>query len=79
MREVETSSEYRLEVTVNQENAVKLQEMHKRSQKQELSKTSTEAIVKNDLDEIRKYKQLADEGIITESEFEKKKKQLLGI
>ena len=30
-------------------------------------------------DEIRKYKQLFDEGIITEAEFEAKKKQLLGI
>lgn len=31
------------------------------------------------VDEIRKYKQLLDEGIITEAEFEAKKKQLLGI
>ena len=30
-------------------------------------------------DEIRKYKQLADEGIITQEEFEEKKKQLLGL
>lgn len=30
-------------------------------------------------DEIRKYKQLADEGIITAEEFEKKKKELLGL
>lgn len=30
-------------------------------------------------DEIRKYRQLADEGIITEEEFEKKKKDILGL
>lgn len=31
------------------------------------------------VNEIRKYKQLADDGIITQEEFEAKKKQLLGI
>lgn len=30
-------------------------------------------------DEIRKYKQLLDEGILTEEEFQAKKNQLLGI
>ncbi len=30
-------------------------------------------------DEIRKYKILLDEGILTQEEFEAKKKQLLGI
>lgn len=30
-------------------------------------------------EEIKKYKELLDQGIITESEFEQKKKQLLGI
>lgn len=30
-------------------------------------------------DEIRKYKELLDEGIITAEEFEQKKKQLLGL
>ena len=30
-------------------------------------------------DEIRKYKALADDGIITEEEFQQKKKQLLGL
>lgn len=33
----------------------------------------------SDADEIRKYKQLADEGIISQEEFEAKKKQLLGL
>lgn len=30
-------------------------------------------------DEIRKYKSLLDDGIITQEEFDKKKKQLLGL
>lgn len=30
-------------------------------------------------DEIRKYKELLDDGIITQDDFDKKKKQLLGI
>jgi hypothetical protein len=34
---------------------------------------------KSDADEIRKFKQLLDEGIITEEEFMAKKKQILGL
>ena len=34
---------------------------------------------KNTVDQIREYKKLADEGIITEAEFEEKKKQLLNV
>ena len=30
-------------------------------------------------DEIRKYKSLMDEGIITQEDFDKNKKQLLGL
>lgn len=33
----------------------------------------------NNIDEIRKYKKLLDDGIITEEEFNKKKKELLGL
>ncbi|WP_353096214.1 PH domain-containing protein [Tissierella praeacuta] len=33
----------------------------------------------SEADEIRKYKDLLDDGIITEEEFDKKKKELLGI
>lgn len=33
----------------------------------------------NSVDEIRRYKQLLDEGIISEEEFDAKKKQLLGL
>lgn len=35
--------------------------------------------ISSDADEIRKYKNLLDEGIITQEEFEVKKKQLLGL
>lgn len=33
----------------------------------------------NPVDELRKYKQLLDDGIITQTEFDTKKKQLLGL
>lgn len=79
LKDIETSAEHQLEMSIKQRTASVIQEMHKLSQKQELPKTNPDAIVNNDLDEIRKYKQLVDEGIITESEFEKKKKQILGI
>lgn len=45
-----------------------------------LSLDSTDSVKKDNsknLDELLKYKQLLDEGIITEQEFEEKKKQLL--
>lgn len=43
------------------------------------AKKDTEKSAVSSADEIRKYKQLADEGIITVEEFEAKKKQLLGL
>lgn len=33
----------------------------------------------SNVDEIRKYKELLDDGIIIQDEFEAKKKQLLGL
>ena len=47
--------------------------------KPERPKKATKNEAVSAADEIRKYKQLADEGIITAEEFEKKKKELLGI
>ncbi len=41
--------------------------------------TSTAETGTDSADEIRKYKELCDDGIITEEEFEAKKKQLLGL
>ena len=41
--------------------------------------TSTENTNPDPADEIRKFKKLADDGIITQDEFEAKKKQLLGL
>ena len=36
-------------------------------------------ITKSDADELKKFKELADSGIITQEEFDAKKKQLLGL
>lgn len=44
-----------------------------------ISELSNQANIKNDMDELIKYKELLDQGIITQEEFDAKKKQLLGI
>ena len=41
--------------------------------------SNNQAKVDSTADEIRKYKKLADDGIITQDEFSAKKKQLLGL
>lgn len=46
---------------------------------QMISELSNQANIKNDMDELKKYKELLDQGIITQEEFDAKKKQLLGI
>lgn len=50
---------------------------------EELKNKSTQATTiiaqSSSADEIRKFKQLLDEGIITKDEFEKKKRELLGL
>jgi len=43
------------------------------------SNTNFQPITINVTEEIRKYKQLLDDGIITQEEFDAKKKQLLGL
>lgn len=44
------------------------------------SKKNTETIIHDsNADELKKYKDLLDEGIITQEEFDAKKKQLLGL
>ena len=48
-----------------------------RSQRQQISNSPVS--VRSDAGELRKFKQLMDEGIISEEEFEKKKKQILGL
>lgn len=50
-------------------------------EKEEKRKVSQETKMNDDsrFDEIRKYKQLLDEGIITEEEFQAKKKELLNL
>ena len=48
-------------------------------EKEEKRKVSQEMNDDSRFDEIRKYKQLLDEGIITEEEFQAKKKELLNL
>lgn len=48
-------------------------------QSHEPSPTITQAIPLSDADEIKKYKELLDSGVITQEEFDAKKKQLLGL
>ncbi len=43
------------------------------------SKQNTNPVFVSGADEIKKFKQLLDEGIITKDEFDKKKKELLGL
>ena len=52
---------------IERQNKTNIQEI-----KQEISQTS-------DAEELKKYKDLLNEGIITQEEFEAKKKQILGI
>lgn len=50
-------------------------------QKDKNENINQNAIINNNsnADELKKYKELLDSGIITQEEFEKKKQQLLGI
>ena len=41
--------------------------------------TTTAPSYKGDIDELKKYKELLDSGIITQEEFDAKKKQILGL
>ena len=47
--------------------------------RQEETKTATVKVVESASDELKKYKELLDSGIITQEEFDAKKKQILGI
>ena len=49
--------------------------------KQETNNTNTikHEIPQNNADELKKYKELLDSGVITQEEFDAKKKQLLGL
>jgi predicted Zn-dependent peptidase len=41
--------------------------------------TATTTVTPSSADELRKFKELLDSGIITQEEFDTKKKQLLGL
>ena len=63
------------------EVAQKLDEVLKSNQKKSpvQSKPNNQPDKLDSADEIAKFKKLADEGTITQAEFEAKKKQLLGL
>ena len=60
-----------------------LQEIHdcasKLIQDQQSAKNVPHSNTVSDADEIKKYKELLDSGIITQEEFDAKKRQLLGL
>lgn len=58
-------------------NSTNITEMKKGEVAQ--SQTNTEAPANSPIEEIKKYKELLDMGIITQEEFDIKKKQLLGL
>lgn len=52
---------------------------HQRDTKQETTPQPSQQQTPSPVDELRKYKQLLDDGIINEEEFQAKQKQLLGL
>ena len=56
-----------------------LKDISEEEMKAEQSKLSNKVDSVSSADELRKYKQLLDDGIITQEEFDAKKKQLLGL
>ena len=68
------------ETTRVTEEPCSITDIEKKPLIQEETKTRYNPIESTDtIEEIRKYKQLLDEGIITQEEFDAKKKQLLGL
>lgn len=51
----------------------------KEAQQNYINKQNVSVQSLDEADQIRKFKSLLDDGIITEEEFEAKKKQLLGL
>lgn len=60
------------------EQALELKDYIEDIQDQQNNST-TQTNEKSEADELSKFKQLADEGVITQEEFEAKKKQILGL
>ena len=47
--------------------------------KQQKTEDRTVEVKSSNADELKKYKELLDDGVITQDEFDAKKKQLLGL
>ena len=50
-----------------------------RQENKKATQTIKQEIPKNETDELKKFKELLDMGVITQEEFDAKKKQLLGL
>lgn len=59
--------------------SIKIQQVVDEYQKNMQSSNTTTVIEKSEVEKIKEYKELLDSGIITQEEFEKKKKELLNL
>ena len=73
------SSEYVQYINEVEKLMLKLDEVTSLDTAQGNKKTVIESNNFSDIDELRKYKKLLDEGILTNEEFEKVKKKILDI
>lgn len=73
-------SEENPEITETEEKKLKIKfEFPKFGKKRDENSSAEESIADSTVNEIRKYKELFDEGILTEEEFNAKKRQMLGL
>ena len=59
--------------------SVDLQTLNKSDYELEMKKANTVSSTTSSADELKKFKELLDDGVITQEEFDAKKKQLLGL
>lgn len=66
-------------IELEEENKIRKQTEQMRAMVEEVTKNATQQNKQDAFEEVRKFKQLLDEGIISEEEFNIKKKELLGL
>lgn len=71
--------EIQLAMAQAEQEQIKLQQLEKEEQERKMVKITSQQNKPDEFEEIRKFKQLLDEGIISEEEFNVKKKELLGL
>lgn len=75
-----SSGSVRFWLLTNQADVYKsISNLLKKRQKKEIQTTIKQEIPQSNADELKKYKELLDSGVITQEEFDAKKKQLLGL